>query len=226
MPRPFYAHSGKSRLYVSEYGRCPRRALLRVNGYQPSAPFAPTLLEAMGLGLAYETDTFYQLAKVYPNMMQQVVLGNTIWSGKCDALIPGQPATIVELKAANSATWDWSGKLPQHENVSQAWLYGELYKEQNHKPVIVKLFYRGWSKWAEFEVEADEDGDVVTCTGLVDGEPRTRSWEAGLGTMRQFMESHYTAGTVPDPACGVPRDDVGCTFQKSPSCGFYDQCWK
>jgi len=224
-PRPAYAHSGRSRLYVSEFGRCPRRAMLRILNYQPSAPFAPTLLEAMGLGMAYEMDSAIQLSKSCPTLIQQLTLANSTWSGKADFMIPGKLDTIIEHKGANSQWFDYQGKLPQHENVSQVWLYGELYKEIHHKPVRLILYYRAWGHYAEFEIEADPNGDVVTCTGLVDGEKRTRSWEAGLGVMRRFMEEHYAAGTVPElPACGANEKD-GCLWRGEPSCGYHAQCW-
>ncbi len=224
MPRPAYSHSGKPRLYVSEMGRCPRRAMLRVQGFQPSAPFAPTLLEAMGIGNAMETDSAIQLSKSCPTLIQQLTLANSTWSGKADFMIPGKPDTIIEHKTANSLHWDYAQKLPQPENVAQLYLYGQLYQELHHKPVRLVLYYRGWSKWAEFEIDTEDD-DIVTCTGLVDGEKRVRSWEAGFGEMRRFMEGHFAAGTVPDlPACGANEKD-GCLFRGEPSCGYHSQCW-
>jgi hypothetical protein len=224
-PQSFREHSGKSRLYISELGKCPRRAMLRVLGYKPSIPFSPTLLEAMSIGNAMEGDTFKVLERAYPGLLPQLVLGNDIWSGRADFFLPGQPAMIIEHKYQGEKYWDYQGKLPQHDHVAQAWAYGELYKEQNHKPVIVMLLYRAWGHWAEMEITTDEDGDVVTCEGQVDGEKRVRSWEAGFGQMRLEYERLYQAQELPDVPSGLLQESTGCTFQNRPSCGYHDLCW-
>jgi hypothetical protein len=224
-----YTPSPVKRLWGSEMGQCLRKTALRLNGVAETHPFEPATRRVMAQGVASEAETGRALAWEYGKRLhQQVALQNRYWSGKLDFVLDhtSPQATIIEHKATSD--YAFSG-LPRQSHVEQLWLYGELYRQEyGHQPALV-LFYRGWSKVAEF-VLTEEEGALVVRGGEKEIEERhslealrNRKWEAeqlytAWGHTKSLEELH-----IP-PRLSDPKE--GCTFSNGKiACAYYGHCW-
>ncbi len=95
-----YSSSSKPRLWASEAGGCPRRAMLRVQGYKPRIEFPLQAKEAMQNGKMFEADTEDALPKAYgmARLQSQPYLGNDKWPCKADFLLDGATNHLVIIK--------------------------------------------------------------------------------------------------------------------------------
>ena len=183
----------------------------------------------MAQGIASEAETGRALAWEFGKRLhQQVALQSDCWSGKLDFVLDhaSPRATIIEHKATSD--YAFSG-LPRQSHVEQLWLYGELYRQEyGHKPALV-LFYRGWSKAAEF-VLVEEAGALVVRGGEKEKEVRydlqglrSRKWEAEQLYAAWGHTKSLEAALLP-PRLDKPKQ--GCTFSNGKiACAYYGHCW-
>jgi len=233
-PRPRYKSSGKMRLWVSELGYCPRKAMLRITGREPTGEFPVKIKEVMSLGNSYEDNTFAWLKRYYgPRITQGVPVGDENWSGKIDFLLTHCNETaggtswgsaIIEHKAQGGKWFDFNQNLPRLQHVCQAWLYGHLLEKKyplNSPPKII-LFYRAWGNYAEFEIVPHEGG--VRAQGVMNDEEVSRWLWVKPDEKRLELEEWFLRNEVPPLPEGGPSGD--CLFRGEPSCSFYDLCWE
>jgi hypothetical protein len=222
--------TGKIRkLWPSEFGKCPRKAILGALGQLPGFVFTAQIQDSMHLGCLYEDDTVAALKRAVgdSNVRTQMPISSDIWSGKMDAVLTmGLLPVIIEHKATGDKNWDYDGSLPRAEHVCQLWLYGYLWQKAHDAgnwPEMI-LYYRAWGdKFAEFELRQEES--QIALVGNVCGERVTRYLRRNLEAELLDLESHYQSRTIPDKPCAKPSQDAGCMWLGTPQCPNYQECW-
>lgn len=182
-------------LYVSEFGRHPANAMLRMLDGKQWKP-DPNLKLTMSNGTAFENGTFDLLRNSgeLPSIFQQFPLYDDIWHGRADMVIGHgtMEVVIVEHKATSDASFDYGNSYPRAADLCQLWLYGELYHALfKIKPKLV-LFYRSWKRVAECHIHLDEDTRTVRPHLWIDGrrvEQRVKDVWPPL--LRDEMETLY-----------------------------------
>jgi len=215
---------GRPKLWVSEVGRCPRRAMLRVKGVEPSVGFPTDVLNVMDLGKSFEDNTGAHLERVYGNkVVREVPLGNEIWSGRADfVFLYSNLPVVVEHKATGGKWFNYNNNLPKVDHVCQLCMYGYLYHYRHAVIPKLILFYRAWRHYAEFELIVHDDG--VRALGIIDDEPASIWLWTQPKRLRLELEDLWRKDELP-PLPNGPSDEVGCTFCGERSCGYYDECW-
>lgn len=228
-PRPVYKSSGKMRLWVSDLGYCPRKAMLRITGHVPIGEFPVRIKEVMSLGNAYEDNTFAWLKQHYGSRISRnVAVGDENWSGKIDFLVAKGAAvgrTVIEHKATSSKWFDFNQSLPKPRHVCQAWLYGYLLQQKypaDALPPKTILFYRAWSAWAEFEIIAHGEG--VRAVGKLNGEDVSRWLWLKPDEKRRELEEWFLRNETP-PLPDGPSAETGCLFRGEPGCQYFSICF-
>lgn len=232
-----HEESDKPRLWASDIGYCPRKAILRVKGYEPTIDFDLDTKFRFRGGIIYEDDTGKALVNKYgtKNVDLQYVFKTSQWSGKADAVLfaDSEKPIIIEHKATGDKWWNYKNNLPKPAHLAQLWLYGQLfYEEQGIRPTLI-LFYRAWIHWAEFQFQIDDE--IVT--GFIDGVPTEAEIQPLTGEQKgqavlksnrfQLQTMYELASKDPDylPNRLLYKDD-GCTFRGKPSCPMYWHCWE
>lgn len=218
--------SDDPKLWASDMGKCPRKAILRVTGLAQPSVLPDTKMQLyFQAGNMWEDDTARALRWKYgAALTEQLVLKDEAWSGKCDfALYHGDDSrqpVLIEHKAKGDKWWNYKGELPQSDHVGQLYIYRHLYKKlYNREPKLV-LFYRSWGHYAEFYLDIGEDH--ISIHGTIDGEAVALRRSVDLSSMRQELEQYYVTGEVPPR---LADKEAGCTFQGKPSCPYYHFCW-
>ncbi len=215
-----YKGSGLVRLWPSEIGGCPRRALYRILGYKPEKEFPLDLREKFQLGNVLEAETGRALHMMYGKRLKdQVRLRTKTWSGKCDwgLNIGERNPVLIEHKATGSKWWGKYGTPPRVSHIAQLVLYGQIYTEEyNIEPRLV-LYYRAWSNWAELEL--DDLGDSVCIKGIMDGEDFYDEIVIDVTKRREYLEEYFALQEIPP----YEKTDE-CYFRGKPSCHFFEQC--
>lgn len=223
--RPKYQSSGKPRLWGSELGGCLRKAMLRVQGYEPTLEFPIEAKEAMHNGIMFEADTLQALKQTYgeKNVLEQLALGDNLWSCKADFVLwHGTPnGTIIEHKAVGEKWWNYNNSLPKPEHCLQVWLYGYLYKKKFNVQPRLLLFYRSWGNYAELEIT--DHKAYLQADGTMNGAAFSKKVTVWADEIRQEAERLYLANDVPGRL--EDRED-GCTFRGKPSCPMYFHCYE
>lgn len=150
-------------LWVSDFGRNPYAALRRVLTGELAQFDYPTLLKMDG-GNALEAFSLRQIAENVGRLVRtQFPLYDNVWSGYAD-LIMGHgtdQVIIADHKGSCGKWWDYNQSLPRATDCCQVWLYGELYHKLHGIRPELRLYYRGWGTWAEFEIK-EKKGDDFT----------------------------------------------------------------
>lgn len=159
----------ETRLFVSELGRNPFFMIQRLQG-QAEKFDVPTLIK-MDNGKAMELATVASLQERLPRpAIAQHPLFDHLWAGYADLLLPrhmGTRAMVVEIKSVGN-WWDYKESLPRPADICQVWLYGQLYQEMTGEEFPdLKIFYRGWGTYAEFDLELDRDRHGVWGKGMI-----------------------------------------------------------
>lgn len=214
--------SNRARLWASDLGKCPRRAMYRVRGEKQNLEHPMRLLEAFKDGIAFEWATEQALKHVYGDKLElQVKMSNHTWSGKPDFFINDDNiAMIFEHKATGGKWFDFRQNLPKVEHVLQLCLYDYLYKLESDKQTELRLYYRGWGNYAEFVIEPMDTHIIIS--GVVNDEPREKILNVDFRKLRGEYETYYSKNELPPK---LKDKESGCTFKGKPSCGFYDLCW-
>ncbi|MBC8485108.1 MAG: hypothetical protein H8D45_03600 [Bacteroidetes bacterium] len=215
-PRP--QRVGKTTLWVSDVGSCPRRAMMRCLGYKPEGEFPLSLREKFRYGVIFEDETGRALKEFYgDSFVDQLRLKNKIWSGKADFLLK-DPLTLIEHKATGSKYWGQYEGIPREAHVAQIVLYGQLYTELFGREPKLLLVYRAWSNYAELEIV--DRGDIILCKGMMDDEPYQKELFLNVSARRQYLEEMYGKQELPPV---VETSD--CEFAGKPSCQYYHLCF-
>jgi len=215
-PRP--PRTGKTTLWVSDVGGCPRSALLRCLGYKPVGEFPLTLREKFRWGNIFEDETGRALKAFYGGkFVDQLRLKNKVWSGKADFLLKN-PLTLIEHKATGSKYWGKYEGIPKEAHVAQIVLYGQLYTELFGNEPKLLLVYRAWSNYAELEIV--DRGDVVLCKGIMDDKPYQKELFLNVTARRQYLEEMYGKQELPPVV-----ETSSCKFAGKPSCHYYAHCF-
>ena len=221
-----YKPSGTIRLYPSEAGGCARATMLRIHN-APKKSFPLQAKKAMEDGIAYEDNTLKLLRRHYghENILEQLPLQTTFWSGKADFVIFHETpqVMIVEHKATGQKWFDYKGSLPNPKHVVQLSLYKTIYRDKYGFEPELRLFYRAWQNWAEFILEPE--GAVIRATGWVNGKEREVMVPINLEALKGKLEFYFTKGLLPKRVKEEDKDKTGCTFKGEASCPFFDSCW-
>lgn len=219
-----------SKLWPSDLQGCPRKAILRVLGYEPTHEFSLSAQESMQAGVVWEAETLRALQEVLGinRVTPQLYLSNRYWSGLADFVIDlgSKHPVIVEHKAQSSKWWNYRGCIPREGDLLQLWLYGQLYEEiYRQRPTLI-LYYRGWTNWAELNVYPDEG--CINVSGFIDDQAMERTFEIDAPTLRTQAEALYTQaiteGSIPD-RYSIEKEGLGfCRFKDQP-CTYYGWCW-
>lgn len=224
--KPPYPKKAYPKLYPSDAGSCSRAIMLRVLGAKGSE-FPINALEAMDNGVVAEDQTLkiLQAAVGESNVATQVVLQTDQWSGKADFVLFHQTekALIVEHKATGQKWFDYQKKLPEYKHVIQLALYKDIYKTSYGFTPELRLYYRAWTSWAEFVIQPTESS--IEITGWVNGEPRQRTLDVSLGSLRNRLEWYWKRKHLPSRVTHAEMENAGCTSKGKPWCRYHDQCW-
>lgn len=215
-----YVPSGKPRLWGSDMCYCPRKAMLRVKGFEPTIQFDTDALLRMRGGVVWEDETVSALQQAYGDAVStQFRLDSPTWSCKVDAVLNHGRInpTLIKHKAVGDRWWNYDGNLPQAAHVGQLWLYGELYTEMyGIRPTLI-LFYRSWSNWAELLI----DPDTYEYAGQMNGKPYSGQMSNNFSAIRTALETYYGENALPPV---LEHKESGCTFRGKPSCQMYYHC--
>lgn len=217
-----YEPTGEPRLWGSDVGYCPRKAMLRVQGYPVTIDFSTDTKIRMSNGVAFEDETAKALLAVYgaERVDTQFVLSTDIWSCKVDFVIyhGTDHPVIIEHKATGDKHWNYNNSLPQPAHVAQLAIYGRLYKEVYGITPALILYYRSWGHYAELSISPDSQ----TYFGTMDGVPVNGDFPVDIDTLRATLENAYLADELPPI---LADKTAGCYFRGKPSCSMYYHCF-
>ena len=190
----------QSELWVSDLGSHPAKAMGRIlHGQTPD--FGIDTLNKMQLGNVLEADTIEAIQFSHPHVLTQFPLHDDTWSGYADAVVGhlgGGIPTIIEHKATGDKWFDYKESLPRDTHVCQLWLYGWLYEKMYGIQPELRLYYRSWGGWAEFEILKDEAGDYMVAVGYVNGDLVERQRAIAPNLLRHELEEIFQAKKMPD----------------------------
>lgn len=219
--------AGKQRLWASDVGKCSRKAMMRLQGYESTIPFEDTSLDYMRVGVILEDDTTESLEGVYEDVESQLVLKTDCWSGRPDfAIGHGTDSPIlIEHKVTGEKSW-WNNYIPRKEHIGQVVLYGYTYEQLFGIKPKTLLFYRGWGHYAEYEITITDDKKILA-TGVMDDVPDIRQIDFdvmdSIHDLENWYESIKNDDTLPPK---LRYKSHGCTFFGKPSCSMYHHCFK
>lgn len=154
-------------LWASDLGKNPYFVAKRLLARQLDPFDYPTQIK-MSNGNALEEITLEQIAQNTARpMWTQFPVYNELWTGYADVVL-GHGSDLVDIcdiKATSDKWWDYKGTLPRTGHVLQVWKYGQLYEAMYGVKPRLRLYYRGWGCWAEFEIKAGAAG--LACMGHV-----------------------------------------------------------
>jgi len=227
-PTPRAYNAGyKPKLWVSDLGACPRRAMLRVLG-KVGDPLPRRVLEVMELGKAYEQVMADMLRRAWKGRIRpQLPLRTPQWSGKADFLLEsggGGAPVFLEHKATGDKWWNYGNNLPKTKDCVQVVMYGKLWREIERTKVSpwLILYYGAWGHWCELSVV--DDGASIGVSGHLDGVPVEKSLNANVSALRAELEGWFDAQELP-PRPLQPTEALGCLFRGELGCGMWRHCW-
>ena len=211
------------KLWASNLGKCPRKAIMRIEGYEDTIDLPLRVREVMRAGVMWEEETEKALlSSLSGSILCNEPLDNEFWSGKADFIILGhKPPIIVEHKATGGKWFDFQKSLPKNEHILQLCLYGYLYELIFEEKPILVLFYRAFGEWAEFVVEPQEN--TILVEGKVSGYKRSNVLDVDFHGLRKELEGYYVDRTSLPPRLKDMKK--GCLFKKEPSCQYFHHCW-
>lgn len=209
------------RLFVSDLGGCVRKAYLRLRGEEVTHPFDSYVLEVMKAGKLWEWETTCAMRRAHGTKLQeQVPVGNEIWSGRADYLLPGR---VIEHKATNPANFKYGHRLPYPHHCLQVLAYSLLL---DNTPAT--LYYRSWDQWAEIQVCQNAYG--IVWEGEFKGKFKSGVLE-GLDIVKEMasFEEWWGQEELP-PRYPTPFEkNFTCTKKQRklyrPACQFFGVCW-
>lgn len=210
------------RLFVSDLGGCVRKSYLRLRGEEVTHPFDPYVLEVMKAGKLWEWETTCAMRRAYGTKLQeQVPVGNKIWSGRIDYLLPGK--TIIEHKATNPVNFKYGSRLPYVHHCLQVLAYRILLGGGE-----ATLYYRAWDQWAELDVWQHREG--IAWDGEFNGKHKSGLLE-GLDIVEEMarFEEWWDREGLP-PCYETPFEkNFACTKRQRklyrPACSYFGFCW-
>ena len=212
LTKPRKAHKG-GKLWVSGIGSCARAVALSLLGAEAEQPSLESLLIMRG-GIAWESQTARELIEVYgDDVTTQLRLSDENWSGYADMTLfhksKKASPVIIEHKAQGPKS---SFGKPQVPHLLQVALYGWLYEKEFGVAPRLKLFYRKWGEWAEYDVGVFPE--VMQVSGACMGKPWFEQIEISLDERREYMEMLRNTGNMP------PYEQTrGCRW-----CPYADPC--
>lgn len=219
-------HAG--RLAVSEIGKCPRMAMLRITGVERTNPFDEYMRRLLFSGEMAEAKAKAPLLWKYGDDVQsQVVLEAGAWVGKPDFLVPGH---VIEHKETGENRFKY-GDMPFRFHVLQVLMYQWMIEQvEGYKPEAL-LYYQQRANQAEYRVW--EWGDRIGYEGHVNGKEDSGILNTTLEFERAELEKWFAEGEVP-PRYDTPfeKNYTCCRLYPNwkrptayPSCGYFDHCW-
>ena len=196
LTKPRRPHKG-GKLWVSEISSCPRAVAFRLRGEKSEPPELESLLIMRG-GIAWENQTVAELQEAYGDAVTtQFRLTDENWSGYADAVLHHESKEaapiIIEHKAQGPKS---SFGKPQVYHLLQVALYGWLYEKQFGVAPRLKLFYRKWGEWAEYDVGVFPA--VMQVSGACMGKQRFDQVDVSLDERRVYMEMLRTTDIMPE----------------------------
>lgn len=215
------------KLYPSELNGCHRKTALRLLGYKPTIDFEAKSLEYMRGGVISEDDTALSLETNIEGCQQNFQLLTEHWSGYADFIINhglDGDVTIIEHKQTGERHWQ-EETLPKRDHVGQLVLYYYLYQQLYNKEPKIRLYYKGWGHYAEFQLFI-RDKHVV-CIGMVDDIPTAVKIKYNVlkeKTQLELLRERILAGdeTLPPK---LKYKNMGCSYNGRPNCPFYHHCY-
>lgn len=164
------------RLAMSSLGGCIREAYLsafqHADGHPlqrpPSHPFDADTLELFEGGRMYEEQLYRELCtSIDPGIIwREPPLGNGAWSGRPDFLIAPcgyfPRGAIIDCKGTGSYSFAYTqGRIPRLGDCLQVLAYRYFLHQETGHDAPAYLYYRGWRKWGEFEVDDDHEQGII-----------------------------------------------------------------
>lgn len=216
----------KGSIWATNVGGCHRKALLRVTGKPGQETFTARSLDYIDMGIEMEDRNADALLFEYGDRLeQQLELRYEMLSGKPDFVIENEDGTVVvvEHKMTSEKHWDSDSKsdLPRHGHIGQAITYMFMYEMLHGVVPEVRIHYKAWGNYAEFELQRQEDGSLIInsdINGILDVFTYKHDFYAEI---RELM-NWYDATELP------PKQEKKwkhCQFAGQKSCGYYDYCW-
>jgi hypothetical protein len=212
--KPVPDHSSTpNRLYATEIGRCPKRAMHRMHG---DPKIATTDSEELMFDIANQMEARLAAAFMYANELVEWQfaipfddLGRENWGGRGDLLVryPGKEQAIIEFKTTRPRAFDYAD-FPKADNVHQAVSYREAMK------VPTWLFYadRGGSNPPEEYAVTVTPDETFRLMDELEAYRAGRVLPPILPKLLKYQKYNQEIAQVPHWACGYcPYAGTVCT---------------
>jgi len=211
-------HKGK--LAASECGHCPRAAILRLNGVEPTDDFPLPDKRRMWSGKRAERKMEYVLDFLNVPYEQEKHVENDIFIGTIDFLLKD---VILEHKETATSNFHYK-RLPYDFHLVQVMVYKTLLEDEYRDAII---YYQNRGNRAEFRVW--QNVGQILYEGHIDGKYRQGEIGTTAEIEMQKLAYWYHKGELP-PRYETPFEvNFACTKMYSvnayPTCKYWTHCW-
>ena len=231
------------RLYISGLGKCPRAQWLGArahldDGVKQTNPPGEFLIKLFRCGIELENATVHDLRFIYDKKVgQDVRVDDGVFAGRMDIPIAKcedwPDGVIVEHKATGQYNFNYGPKrtLPLLDHAYQVLMYQRLHHKETGRWVPAMLYYRGWTSYAEFNLETQDDSGIWYF-GDIKGHEVNGCFEGKtLDKAIAEIEPYWSAQKEP-PKYDHPFTVGKCVaknYSKKdsywPRCGWFGYCW-
>lgn len=211
-------HRGK--LAVSEIGGCPRKAMLRLHGVEPSDPFDDFVLRLMWSGQMAESKLEAVLnEQLNGDFVSQQRVENEYFIGTIDFMTE---IHVIEHKETGQNRFKYKD-LPYSFHCLQVLAYEHLVEGYEMDAL---LYYQNQANWAEFRVWQE---DVVQWEGYIDGKFKSGNVDTTLEEEMEALVVWYKRNEIPERYETPFEKQYHCTRMYStnayPGCSYYNFCF-
>ena len=224
-----YEHLSK-RLHISDLGKCPRAAYLRLRGFQP-LKWSDYQIDLLHYGNLIEADNLIAMQRMFLDTLSQIVLDNGVWAGSLDFGIVAEGKKIV-VEHKTTAVRNFrirARRLPYDSHLLQVLGYVHLLRECGYGDYEARVYYEMREHWAEFVVW---EGDFITWEGMIDGRYIRGDLFTTLHEEMNKLEQYWPYNMPPvlsDPFVSeYPFQCAGRARNGDmvPRCRWFDYCWE
>lgn len=208
------------KLAVSDITKCPRAVMWRINEAPKTNPPDKYLRRLFYSGKEAEKKLEKCLrAEFGDDLQEQVIVGNSLWTGKVDFLTPH---AVIEHKETGANKFKWGDNIPQYDHLLQVMAYKHLL--DTTRDAI--LYYTCRANWAEYRVWEWED--QILWEGKRNGKHKSGGVNTTVQAEMEKLERWFLSDEEP-PRHDHPFYDLHCTSMYSKNafsrCDWFDRCW-